>query len=250
MNTIFDIESSEENVDLDFSTSRRNLPVSPTKSLQDGQVEEITSENNNNNAENTGDSMRVNDSLVNQDASDKVIGNDTRKIRRVNLHDSALFLARDRALKDLNRSKKSDIISNIMDDNTNFQPRVTIRSSTLGAQPSDEQGEGLYLLEARQAQAAATRIERTKTKLEDLQLRQQIQQFYANELPDVSIKEVLAQVEYDMNNATLVSHPGHPLYLKSPDFHCITRASEVMRWSTGGQKRAIAVREVSSLELT
>ena len=74
MNSILDIES-DENVDFDFSTSRHNSPVSSTNSFHDGRVEEIPSANNKNNAENTGDIMRVNDSLVNQDPSDKVIEN-------------------------------------------------------------------------------------------------------------------------------------------------------------------------------
>ena len=234
MNSIVDIDSSDERVDVEFSTSGKNSPVLSTKSFQDGPVEDIPSEYDKNNAGNNGDIMRVTDFLVNQEPSDKVIRNDNRNIQRTNLHDSAVLLAREKTLKDLNRSKKSEIISNIMDNTANFQPRVTIRPSTLRVQPSDEIGEGLNLLEARQAQAAATRIERAKIKLDDLRLRQQIQEFYANELPDVTMKEVLAQVDYDIENANLVTHPRHPLYLRSPDFHSITRASEVMRWSTGG----------------
>ena len=129
MKSILDIDSSDESVDLDFSTSRQYSPVFSTTTSNNVQVEKFPATTIENNAGNTDDIMRVSDFLVNQDSSDRVNEQDSGNIRRTNLHDSALLLARDRARKTLQRSKKSNIISNIMENNINFQPRVTIRDS-------------------------------------------------------------------------------------------------------------------------
>ena len=189
MNAIQNIDSPEEHVDFDFSTSRHNSPVVATTTYNNVQVDTIPDSTIENNAGNTDDNMRVSDFLVNQDSSGKVNAEDSGNIRQTNLHDSALLLARDRARKTLQRSKKSNIISSIMDNNINFQPRVTIRDSNSEQstfRTRDRRDESLSLLSERQAENAARRIERQRDALDDLRMRQKIEDFYAEAMPTVA----------------------------------------------------------------
>ena len=105
MNSIFDIDSSDNEEDFNDPRPEREFNENTTTTSTEHILGEITTLNDQVIDNIDEDIMRVDDFLVPRTENTDINVSNDRNIRRLNLHDCALFLARDRARKKLNRQK-------------------------------------------------------------------------------------------------------------------------------------------------
>ena len=159
-----DIDSSNDAQEIDDVVSEHNLHTTSTEKDIYADEDKMEQRVPKNYDDNGGYAFRVSDIMELEETNERVNVPSDGNIRRLNLHDCALFLARDRARKQLNSQKKSEIISDIIDDKRNFRPRVNINTnnnSTQAATPRDD-GEELNRWSQREAYNASQRIEKQK----------------------------------------------------------------------------------------